>query len=115
MTTLNASAGTGKADFHEVAASFLDQPGLPFTDILNAVNIEQIFAEHSALFATDAIYSTPLVLWAFLAQILAMRRSLMRSSSRSSWTAWLSWSLASGSRTRALMLLADQPLAQVMA
>ena len=71
MTTLNTSAGTGKADFHEVAASFLDQPGLPFTDILNAVDIEQIFADHSALFATDAIYSTPLVLWAFLAQVLS--------------------------------------------
>ena len=70
MTTLDTSADTGKADFHEVAASFLDQPGLPFTDSLNATDIEQIFAEHSALFATDAIYSTPLVLWAFLAQVL---------------------------------------------
>jgi len=27
MTTLDASAGADKADFHEVAASFLDQPG----------------------------------------------------------------------------------------
>jgi len=70
MTTLDTSASTGKADFHEVAASFLDQSGLPFADILNAADIEQIFAEHSALFATDATYSTPLVLWAFLAQVL---------------------------------------------
>lgn len=70
MTTLNAPAVAGKADFEQVAASFLEQPGLPFADILNATYIEQTFATRDALFATNAIYSTPLVLWAFLAQVL---------------------------------------------
>jgi putative transposase len=70
MTTLSAPAVTDKADFHQIAASFLDQSGLPFADILNATDIEQTFAARDALFATDAIYSTPLVLWAFLAQVL---------------------------------------------
>ncbi|MBL7133180.1 MAG: IS4 family transposase [Phycisphaerae bacterium] len=70
MTTLTASPEAGKVDFHQVAAPFLDKTGLPFADILNAADIEQAFANHNALFATDAIYSTPLVLWAFLAQVL---------------------------------------------
>jgi len=70
MTTLSATANAGKVEFHQVAATFLDQSGLPFADILNASDIEQTFAQRDALFATDAIYCTPLVLWAFVAQVL---------------------------------------------
>jgi len=70
MTTIISPANAGKADFEQLAASFLDQPGLPFADVLNTADIEQTFAQRDALFATDAIYSTPLVLWAFLAQVL---------------------------------------------
>jgi putative transposase len=71
MTTIISPANAGKADFEQVAASFLDQPGLPFADILSADSIEQAFAQRDALFATDATYSTPLVLWSFLAQVLS--------------------------------------------
>jgi len=56
--------------FHDVVAPFLQQPGLPFADVLSADAIEQAFAQHDALFATDAVFSTPVVLWAFLAQAL---------------------------------------------
>jgi putative transposase len=70
MTKVIAPVEAGKADFEQVTASFLDQPGLPFADILSADYIEQAFARRDALFATDATYSTPLVLWAFLAQVL---------------------------------------------
>jgi len=66
MTPANA----GKVDFHEVAASFLGRPGLPFADVLDADDIAGAFDTRDALFASDAIYSTPLVLWAFLAQVL---------------------------------------------
>jgi len=38
--------------------------------VLSAADIEQAFAHRDALFATDATYSTPVVLWAFLAQAL---------------------------------------------
>ena len=66
MTTILTPANAGKAGFGQVAASFLDQSGLPFADILNAGDIASAFDKRDAMFATDAIYSTPLVLWAFL-------------------------------------------------
>jgi len=56
--------------FGAVARPFLQQEGLPFADVLDAQTIGRAFAEEGALFATDEIYSTPLVLWAFLAQAL---------------------------------------------
>jgi len=56
--------------FHTVAQPFLQQDGLPFADILGAEDIRQAFVEHDALFACDDIYSTDVVLWAFLAQSL---------------------------------------------
>lgn len=60
----------GNAGFHQVATPFLDQPGLPFADALSAADIQQAFVERNALFATNATFSTPIVLWAFLAQAL---------------------------------------------
>jgi hypothetical protein len=70
MSTLHAQPLAGKASFAEVVAPFLDQPGLPFADVLRAEDIEQAFARHGGLFAADEIFSTPVVLWAFLAQCL---------------------------------------------
>ena len=70
MNKVTTPAEAGKDGFHQVADPFLDKTGLPFADILSADYIEQAFAERGALFATDATYSTPLVLWAFLAQTL---------------------------------------------
>jgi len=58
------------SSFDPVAEPFLQQPGLPFAGVLNAETIERVFARHDGLFAEDDIYSTPLVLWAFLAQVL---------------------------------------------
>ena len=60
----------GNAGFQDTIAPFLQQSGLPFADVLSADAIQQAFAERDAMFATDAIFSTPLVLWAFLAQAL---------------------------------------------
>jgi len=70
MQKLTGLLQAGKAGFHQVATSFLDQPGLPFADVLSAADIQQAFAERNALFATGATFSTPIVLWAFLAQAL---------------------------------------------
>ncbi len=56
--------------FDVVLEPFLQQDGLPFADVLSAQDIERTFAGRDALFATDAIFSTPIVLWAFLAQAL---------------------------------------------
>jgi hypothetical protein len=60
-----------KNRFDAVAEPFVQQPGLPFADVLNAVAIEQAFANQgNLLFAQEEIFSTQVVLWAFLAQVL---------------------------------------------
>jgi hypothetical protein len=56
--------------FAPVAESFLQRPGLPFADVLDADAIEQAFARRDGLFAADAVFPTAVVLWAFLAQVL---------------------------------------------
>jgi len=70
MTTVLVPATLGNTAFDDLLRPFLQQPGLPFADVLDAATIEQAFAQRDALFATDATFSTPLVLWAFLAQVL---------------------------------------------
>ena len=70
MATILSPAVADNSSFHDAVAPFLQQTGLPFADILDAQTIEQAFARRDALFATDALFSTPIVLWAFLAQVL---------------------------------------------
>jgi putative transposase len=70
MQKLTSLLQADKAGFHQVVTPFLDQPGLPFADVLSAADIQQAFVERNALFATNATFSTPIVLWAFLAQAL---------------------------------------------
>jgi putative transposase len=70
MATVSTPATIGKSAFDDLLRPFLEQPGLPFSDVLDAETIEQAFAQRNALFATDAVFSTPRVLWAFLAQVL---------------------------------------------
>ena len=56
--------------FASVAEPFLQPHGLPFAEVLTAEAIERTFAEKDALFGQNDIFSTPIVLWAFLAQVL---------------------------------------------
>jgi len=56
--------------FQQVVAAFLSQPGLPFANILSAERIERIFRRHDNLFGTGAIYSTAVMVWSFLGQVL---------------------------------------------
>ena len=70
MITVHKPRGTGKTAFQNAVAPFLQQGGLPFAEVLSADAVENAFAQRNALFATDAIFSTPVVLWAFLAQAL---------------------------------------------
>jgi hypothetical protein len=58
------------SNFHDVLAPFIQQGSLPFADVLPADAVEKAFGDRDGLFATDAIFSTPVVLWAFLAQAL---------------------------------------------
>ena len=70
MTTLPSSGSGIKHSFEMITRSFLHSPGLAFSSVLNAVSIRQAFEQEDACFADDAIFSTEIVLWAFLAQTL---------------------------------------------
>jgi hypothetical protein len=70
MYTTEMVRRTRKSCFDTVAKPFLQQAGLPFAEVLSAEAVEQAFAEHDSLFGQRDIFSTPIVLWAFLAQVL---------------------------------------------
>ena len=70
MTTLNTPTTSGKKSFDVVAESFLQSDGLPFASVLNAQAIEQAFRDQEALFGQHDLFSSEIVLWAFLAQTL---------------------------------------------
>ena len=57
-------------DFRVVADAFLVQPGLPFASVLSAERIERVFAKHGNLFGIGMIYSTAMMVWSFLSQVL---------------------------------------------
>ena len=56
--------------FQKVVDGFLLQPGLPFATVVTAEKINGIFAKHGGLFGGNDIYSSAIVLWAFLGQVL---------------------------------------------
>lgn len=70
MRTIPACGARHQNTFQAVAEPFLQSEGLPFAEVLSAESIERVFREENALFAHDDIYSTDMVLWAFLAQAL---------------------------------------------
>jgi len=53
-----------------IADPFLHDPGLPFASVLDGASIQRVFREEEALFGQEDIFSTEIVLWAFLAQML---------------------------------------------
>jgi hypothetical protein len=70
MYIVDANRGRRKNRFDAVAEAFLQHAGLPFAQVLNASTIELAFLDNDALFAQEEVYSTQIVLWAFLAQVL---------------------------------------------
>jgi len=70
MTSLSTSRSRGKDEFTVIADSFLHDPGLPFASVLDGEAIARVFREEEALFGQEDIFSTQIVLWAFLAQTL---------------------------------------------
>lgn len=70
MTTLATQQTRFKNDFDVIANPFLQETGLPFASVLDAESIQKVFREEEALFGQDDIFSTEIVLWAFLAQTL---------------------------------------------
>ncbi len=70
MRTLSPRPTDCNTGFGQVVAGFLSAEGLPFADVLSAERISRIFARHENLFGFGTIYSTTVVLWAFLGQVL---------------------------------------------
>ncbi len=70
MTTLAPSSARIKTGFDAIASAFLRESGLPFASVLDGETIERVFAEEEALFGQGDVFSTDVVLWAFLAQTL---------------------------------------------
>ena len=56
--------------FRKVAAAFFASEALPFAHVLSADRIERVFAKHGGLFGKQAIYSTAMMVWSFLGQVL---------------------------------------------
>jgi putative transposase len=71
------SATHGCPSFQQALDPFLIDPSLPFADVLPATAIDQVFTEEGVSFGTSsrAIYTPPLVLWAFLSQVLSPGKS----------------------------------------
>ena len=64
------SPGRGRSKFQKVADAFLADEGLPFAEILSADRIERVFAKHGCLFGIHGIYTTAVMVWSFLSQVL---------------------------------------------
>jgi putative transposase len=64
------SPNRGSGSFQQIAEAFLTQDRLPFAGVLASKRIEQVFTRHDAIFGQHGVYSTAIVLWAFLSQVL---------------------------------------------
>jgi putative transposase len=70
MTTIPTDVTDPNNKFSTITEAFLQQPGLPFANVLSPQFIRQAFADENGLFAQDKLFSTQIVLWGFLAQTL---------------------------------------------
>jgi putative transposase len=64
------SPAPGSGSFRQVAAVFLAGEGLPFASILSAERIERVFAQQGCQFGLHGVYTTALMVWSFLSQVL---------------------------------------------
>ena len=64
------SPGGGSRSFQKGLDAFLGGEGLPFAEILSAERIERVFAKHGCLFGLQGVYTTAVMVWSFLSQVL---------------------------------------------
>jgi len=70
MAHLPDSSPLGSGSFVKITSAFLSQPGLPFSGILSADRIERVFAKHGCRFGLHGVYTTAIMVWSFLSQVL---------------------------------------------
>ena len=68
MASCSSSSSQSNFTFADAMAGFLHCVGLPFVDILSEHRIAKAFEKHGGFFGRT--YTTPIVLWAFLSQVL---------------------------------------------
>ena len=64
------NADSRSASFRQITDAFLSEDGLPFSEVLTAEKIQNAFGRNSGLFGMNDAYSTVIVVWAFLSQVL---------------------------------------------
>ena len=69
-TEIPNSPHRGSRRFQKVVNAFLTGPGLPFAEILSAERIERVFARHGCRFGRHGVYTTAIMVWSFLSQVL---------------------------------------------
>jgi putative transposase len=70
VSAIPDSRRPNSSSFQKVVAAFLSGEGLPFAEILSAARIERIFRKHGGLFGLHGVYTTAIVVWSFLSQVL---------------------------------------------
>jgi DDE family transposase len=77
-------SGGRAATFQTVLDSFACAPGLPFQEVLTAERIQALAAEEQVDFgsAPGDVYSVPVTLWAFLAQVLSKEKACVAAVAR---------------------------------
>ena len=70
MTAVPKNDNQRSNRFQIIANAFLSQPGLPFANSLSAERIQRVFDKHGNRFGINAIYSTAVLVWSFLSQVL---------------------------------------------
>jgi putative transposase len=69
LVALPFSASRVSFGFRESVQAFLGRPDLPFASQLDPNQIHEVFSKHNALFG--GLYTTAIVLWAFMGQVLS--------------------------------------------
>lgn len=64
-------------DFEQAFAPFLNDQGLPFSQVLPATEVEQVFADAGVAFGTSkrSVFTPALTLWAWLSQVVDPAKS----------------------------------------
>lgn len=70
MAAISNSGPAGCSGFQKISDAFLGREGLPFAELLSAERIAEVFARHRNLFGLRTVYSTAVMVWSFLGQVL---------------------------------------------
>ena len=68
--SLPKSSRYGSRSFRKIMDAFLGGEDLPFAEVLSEERIERIFERHGCSFGLHGIYTTAIMVWSFLSQVL---------------------------------------------